>query len=129
MLKRECGKCTLCCELPEIEVLHKPMFKKCDYQFEGGCKFYQSRPRVCRNFSCMWLSGILNFDKSPLATGIIVFYDENSVVFLQEKPSVDYLFHFFAKEIDMIIRAGKQVRIASRPPIALNQIRGNDFLQ
>jgi hypothetical protein len=54
---RECGRCTVCCKTPKINV---PELKKfaavlCNHCTEGvGCKIYEARPSVCRGWYCGW---------------------------------------------------------------------------
>lgn len=58
---RVCGECSLCCKLPRIEQLEKPEGKWCSHCNAGkGCKIYESRPQVCRDFKCFWLAGHLS---------------------------------------------------------------------
>jgi hypothetical protein len=57
---RVCGECSLCCKVPLIEELQKPVGKLCKHCSAGnGCSIYESRPQVCRDFSCFWLAGHL----------------------------------------------------------------------
>ena len=54
--KRECGKCTLCCKLIQVNSLDKPQGKWCEYCKTGkGCTIYSVRPEDCRTFKCLWL--------------------------------------------------------------------------
>ena len=53
---RECGDCTVCCVVPNID---KPEIQKlsgarCRHCTGGGCAIYDSRPPVCRAFYCAW---------------------------------------------------------------------------
>lgn len=54
---RECGACTVCCvnltiNDPELQKL--PGVKCKNTLRGGGCKIYQSRPKTCRDWYCMW---------------------------------------------------------------------------
>lgn len=61
-----CGECSACCDLPYIEALRKPSGQLCQHYCSGfGCKIYQSRPRVCKTFECMWLSSQSRNDRMP----------------------------------------------------------------
>ena len=52
---RACGTCTLCCRLPDIEVLSKPANAWCRHCVEDrGCRIYDDRPQTCRDFLCLW---------------------------------------------------------------------------
>lgn len=50
---RECGTCTMCCEVLRIEALAKPELTPCTHQ-QGGCSIYPVRPSACREFFCGW---------------------------------------------------------------------------
>jgi len=53
---RSCAGCTLCCKLLEIEELEKPEGKWCpDCAPKSGCRIYDRRPPVCKNFYCLYL--------------------------------------------------------------------------
>lgn len=51
----ECGTCTLCCKLLNIEeTLSKPGYY-CKYCKENiGCDIYDDRPEACKIFECAW---------------------------------------------------------------------------
>ena len=59
MQNRKCGDCNLCCKLPYTK------FKK-DYEWCSnceigvGCKIYETRPQVCKDFSCLWQKGMID---------------------------------------------------------------------
>jgi Fe-S-cluster containining protein len=54
---RTCGTCTLCCRLPEIDALSKPADTWCRHCTEGlGCAIYDERPKLCRDFLCLWMT-------------------------------------------------------------------------
>lgn len=54
---RECGGCALCCTLPAIDELGKPVDVPCKHLTNAGCGIYEKRPQVCRDFHCDWLLG------------------------------------------------------------------------
>lgn len=63
-----CGDCMLCCILPYIKDkdFEKPSFSVCPNCAVGhGCKLYQSRPKVCRQFECEWLKSQSRNDRMP----------------------------------------------------------------
>jgi hypothetical protein len=54
---KSCGECSLCCSVLEIEELKKPAGPPCaNCRAGGGCAIYSTRPPVCRDFECVWLS-------------------------------------------------------------------------
>jgi uncharacterized protein len=89
---KHCGPCTMCCSALEIVELEKPagpLCKNCVAQ--TGCKIYQSRPSVCREFECEWLmSRTLPQTLSPFRTGVILMEaddeDEYRAVCAPERP-------------------------------------------
>lgn len=58
---RQCGSCSLCCELLAVESpLSKPAGELCQYVGKrGGCAIHDNRPYPCRRFECGWLNGRL----------------------------------------------------------------------
>ena len=64
-----CGSCTLCCKLLDVAELEKPGGRWCPHCAIGtGCKIYDTRPRPCRDFECLWL--ISQRDARPLAPAL-----------------------------------------------------------
>lgn len=60
MSARQCGECTLCCNLLPVRSLDKGANERCKHQ-RGlkGCAVYASLERVspeCRLWSCRWIS-------------------------------------------------------------------------
>lgn len=54
---RQCGACTVCCSILPINTngLKKTANLLCEHCNEGqGCRIYETRPNVCRNFYCEW---------------------------------------------------------------------------
>lgn len=56
-MTRQCGDCQLCCKLLPVRPLAKPAGERCQHQKVGkGCTIYSTRPFVCRDWNCAWLS-------------------------------------------------------------------------
>jgi hypothetical protein len=59
---RECGPCSICCRLPDIPELNKPIDTMCGHadpsRKAGACTIYGKRPQVCREFECAWKQGL-----------------------------------------------------------------------
>jgi len=83
---RKCEECSVCCFTTNI-VTDK--FKKSAYEpcinlkakeKKGCCKIYKSRPEICRNFECLWLSpdSPLPEDARPDKMGIMFHISKNS---------------------------------------------------
>src|SRR5215469_13582461 len=58
MTERICGTCSLCCKLPYVAELKKPIDTWCRHARpgHGGCSIHRDRPTSCRGFICGWLS-------------------------------------------------------------------------
>lgn len=53
---RSCGPCTMCCKHIEILEISKPAGAWCPNCEKGvGCKIYETRPKACQTFECLWL--------------------------------------------------------------------------
>jgi hypothetical protein len=53
---KACGTCMMCCKLPLIKELDKPIDRWCRHAVIGkGCGIYADRPAVCRSFHCQWI--------------------------------------------------------------------------
>lgn len=53
---RHCGSCSMCCKVMRIEELSKPKLTWCHHCNVGkGCAIYESKPRECTDFQCLWL--------------------------------------------------------------------------
>ncbi len=72
---RACGSCTLCCHLPEIEAFDKPANVFCQHCVEGeGCRIYATRPKLCRDFLCLWkTSPELGPEWEPAKAGMMIY--------------------------------------------------------
>lgn len=55
MKNRVCGGCTVCCHEMGVEEISKPMCSKCPSQTATGCGIYETRPKSCADFTCMWM--------------------------------------------------------------------------
>lgn len=62
-----CGTCTACCRVFAIAELEKPASKWCQHCDVGlGCTIYQTRPKTCVDFKCLWLLSQEQEPKYPL---------------------------------------------------------------
>lgn len=54
--KKECGGCTVCCELLPVPQLQKPESTLCGHcEAKVGCRIHSIRPKVCRTFDCVYI--------------------------------------------------------------------------
>jgi Fe-S-cluster containining protein len=77
---RQCGSCSSCCTILEVEAVGKPVNQWCQHCDAGkGCKIYDDRPLMCRSFSCAWLQGHLDDDWYPERAGMVVHFSQDAV--------------------------------------------------
>ena len=71
---RNCGGCTLCCKLLAVPAIDKPRGQWCKHCTPGqGCKIYEQRPEVCRDWNCGWqIWPWLGEEWHPLRCGIVI---------------------------------------------------------
>lgn len=66
-----CGDCTCCCTIMGVSTLEKPQYMKC-YHEQKGCAVYEQRPEDCREYSCLWLLGMIGDERHrPDKIGLI----------------------------------------------------------
>lgn len=79
---RECGGCTVCCIVLNIDSpgLQKPAGMVCPNCTGAGCAIHASRPQVCRAYHCLWRSSEnLGPDWRPDLSGVLVELDEADI--------------------------------------------------
>lgn len=74
ILKRECGSCSVCCEVAAVPELAKPALSRCVHAVEdkGGCCWIfgrSDRPKICGKYSCAWLDGLGSDQDRPDRVG------------------------------------------------------------
>ena len=76
-IERTCNDCGVCCEVPEIPELGKPMHELCKFCVARRCSIYSKRPEVCKEFICLWrrFPNILEFMR-PKTSGIMLYVDQ-----------------------------------------------------
>jgi uncharacterized protein len=87
---KSCGPCTLCCSALHITELNKPAGPACEH-CANGCAIYATRPQVCRDFECDWLTErALPITLRPDRVGVILMEadegDEYLAVCAPQKP-------------------------------------------
>ncbi|WP_413699459.1 hypothetical protein ACLKMH_18665 [Psychromonas sp. KJ10-10] len=82
---RECGECTACCVVLQIDDqdFKKPAEQACENLMDkGGCKIYACRPNVCQDWYCAWrFMAQLDETWRPDRSGILLRSDENGIIF------------------------------------------------
>jgi len=65
MIKKECGTCTLCCDLFPVKWLNKSEDTKCIH-CDLGCKIQATKDDECREFDCEYiLDDTMNIELRP----------------------------------------------------------------
>lgn len=88
---RSCRGCTLCCRLPDIDALDKPADEWCRHCIAGsGCAIYESRPQLCRDFLCLWMTDPELDDMwAPARSHMMVYRQGNQVTILADPDFPD----------------------------------------
>src|SRR5690606_25608786 len=95
--KRTCGDCRVCCKLPDIPELGKPLDRWCQHvnlrRHAPGCSIYGSpdRPAACSAFQCGWLAGLGEEGDRPDKLGVLIQPtvqngNENVLAFVEFRP-------------------------------------------
>lgn len=71
---RICGDCDLCCTVLRVDELAKPARQPCDkLRIDGpGCSIHQTRPSICRGYTCAWLQGSFGDADRPDRLGAVL---------------------------------------------------------
>lgn len=59
MKNESCGTCALCCKLPKVDEIGKPMGEWCAHcrpGLDGACSIFGApeRPKICGEYLCVW---------------------------------------------------------------------------
>lgn len=79
---KQCGKCNLCCKLMIIPELEKPDNVWCTHCDIGtGCRIYDARPQMCRDFRCHYLTDdVLGEEWNPARSHFVLRSDGNMLI-------------------------------------------------
>jgi hypothetical protein len=105
-----CRTCTLCCTLPEITTLDKPMYRPCRHIANSGCGIFghAERPAACTAYECAYLTARLQnapdrnsiphpleagayFHRDPVEKAYVLFVDPARPEAWKKTAVVDYL--------------------------------------
>ena len=78
---RSCGDCNMCCKLPEINFkeLKKKSFEWCkNCEIGVGCKIYDTRPKGCKDFYCLYHGGMTNLKPNKVGFFIYIEREEST---------------------------------------------------
>lgn len=69
---RPCGECTACCTVLAIAELDKPIGITCVHASLKGCGTYETRPKSCREYLCLWKLGFGTMEERPDRLGLVM---------------------------------------------------------
>jgi hypothetical protein len=78
-LTRKCGSCVACCIYLGVEEIKKDHGVRCEHLVRHkGCGIYDTRPKQCKNFYCLWKLGLGSRKDSPDDIGVVFdAYEKN----------------------------------------------------
>lgn len=90
MAARACGGCTACCSIFGVEEIGKAPWTGCKHLLKTGCKIYRRRPRMCKEFYCLWQSGFGKKADRPDRLGVVFAPTNGETEFTGEKEFQAY---------------------------------------
>jgi hypothetical protein len=141
-----CRTCTLCCTLPEIATLDKPMYRPCRHIADQGCGIFgmAERPAACTAYECAYLSARLNeapdrnliphpldagayFHRDPIERAYVLFVDPAWPEAWKRSAVVNYLRARIRSGFTLIIfDRGRRMTITS--PFLFEEILKMDYV-
>lgn len=95
--ERSCDGCNVCCVAMPIKEMDKPPGVACDKLCDAGCSIYDQRPKVCREFYCLWRMStkLLPEWLDPKTCGFALTFNDTErwpgVITVHPMPGVDPL--------------------------------------
>lgn len=81
LLQKPCDGCTHCCDgtmmIKDFGVTYK---KPCEHLVAGKCVIYEDRPKVCRDFSCVWKCNFCDDSLKPDKCGAVAKWGEDGAL-------------------------------------------------
>lgn len=142
-----CRSCTLCCSIPDILSLDKPMYKPCTHLAGEGCAIFgrPERPQVCTSFRCAYLAAREDnaadrhaiphpmevgayFVRDPGRKLFVVFIDPLRPEVWKRTAVADYLRERLARGFALeIIDRGRRMTVAS--PALFEEVLKRDYVE
>lgn len=120
---RQCGPCTACCTSLAVDELAKPTHSVCRHECAAGCAIYARRPQSCRDYRCLWLTGLLQDEDRPDRLGVIF-----NTTHLPRLGAIPML----VESIDGALRTPRMhdmiQRMAAQRPVLILTARGDRYL-
>lgn len=141
-----CRSCTLCCTVPEILSLDKPMYRPCLHLEGQACGIFgrPERPPVCISFRCAYLAGREDnapdrnaiphpleagayFARDPAQKLFVVFVDPARPEVWKRSAIADYLRPWLARGFAVqVIDRGRKMTIES--PALFEEVLRRDYV-
>lgn len=141
-----CRSCTLCCVLPDIASLDKPMYRACRHVADGGCGIFgrPERPTACLAYQCAYLTARLAgtadrnriphpmeagayFHRDPVVRLYVLFVDPRRPEHWKRTAIADYLMARLKEGFELlVVDRGRRMAISS--PALLAEVLKRDYV-
>ncbi len=141
-----CRTCTLCCTLPDILALDKPMYRPCRHIANAGCSIFgrPERPATCLAYECAYLQARQGdgpdrnriphpleagayFHRDPVERAIVVFVDPAKPEAWKRSAIPDLLRPYLRSGFTLVVLdRGRRMTIAS--PAIFEEVLKMDYV-
>lgn len=121
---RSCGECSLCCKLPAVGSLGKPLWEWCKHcSTRMACDIYEDRPNDCRKYDCLWLANPafpeelwpkrskVVFEPLKLSRTVLVLVDPDCPAAWQKKQVLLAIDKLLTEGVSVVITQKRQATI------------------
>lgn len=142
-----CRTCTLCCVLPDIASLDKPMYRACGHIANSGCGIFgrPQRPAACVAYECAYLSARLAgspdrhriphpieagayFHRDPVERLYVLFVDPTKPEHWKRTAIATYLAERVREGFELLI-VDRGRRMAIGTPFLFERILERDYVE
>jgi hypothetical protein len=86
-LGKDCGTCTLCCTTRQVDDLGKASGQTCQKSTLKSCSVWGLHPKVCQDYSCLWLKHTkLGDEWRPDKAGFVLSLEADNIVRIDPDP-------------------------------------------
>lgn len=112
----KCGGCTACCKNLELHEIPSKIGELCKHCTATGCGIYNTRPKECQEFLCMWAQmDYAGEELRPDKCGVIFSRSSNDVI--AARLDEDRMLNQFMIE---------QIKVFNREGFSVVVFRGNE---
>lgn len=104
---RPCDGCTVCCSVFGVEEINKQPWVKCEHLNDRGCSIYETRPKHCHGFYCLYQTGMGTALARPDRLGVVFALTNGPTEFTGEVEIQAYEAVPFAFNKPDVIRLAK----------------------